>query len=126
MRKPTVFLIDEDNDSRLLLRENLKDEDFNVSLAVDEEDALDRAGGGCLKADLVIINLLKKSPDEVLKIGKNIRRAGNIDAPLVIIANKYGEDLEGTNARFGENEYITYLEDGEQLSDLIDRLIKGN
>ena len=126
MRKPTVFLIDEDNDSRLLLRENLKDEDFNVSLAIDEEDALDRAGGGCLKADLVIINLLKKSPDEVLKIGKNIRRAGNIDAPLVIIANKYGEDLEGTNARFGENEYITYLEDGEQLSDLIDRLIKGN
>ena len=126
MRKPTVFLIDEDNDSRLLLRENLKDEDFNVSLAIDEEDALDRAGGGCLKADLVIINLLKKSPDEVLKIGKNIRRAGNIDAPLIIIANKYGEDLEGTNARFGENEYVTYLEDGEQLSDLIDRLIKGN
>ena len=94
-------------------------------MAIDEEDALDRVEGGCLKADLVLINLLEKSPDEVLKVGKNIRRAGQIDAPIVIIAQKYGEDLEGTNARFGENEYVTYLEDGEQLFDLIDCLIEG-
>lgn len=125
MKKPTVFLIDEDNDSRHLLRANLKHADFKVSLAIDEEDALDRVESGCLKADLVLINLLEKSPDEVLKVGKNIRRAGQIDAPIVIIAQKYGEDLEGTNARFGENEYVTYLEDGEQLFDLIDCLIEG-
>jgi DNA-binding NtrC family response regulator len=122
MSKTIVFLIEEDNDSRLLLRKSLKDAGYRISLAIDEEDALERVGGGCVKADLILINLLGKSPDEVLKIGRNIRRTGNINAPLIVIAQKYGEDLEGTNARFGENEYITYLEDGDQLFDLIDRL----
>ncbi len=126
MRKTSVFLIEEDNDSRLLWRETLKDFGCKVSLAIDEEDALDRAGGGCLKADLVLINLLEKSPNEVLEIGRNICRVGNINAPIVVVAQKYGEDLEGTNARFGENEYVTYLEDGEQLFDLIDRLTAQN
>jgi DNA-binding NtrC family response regulator len=126
MRKPTVFLIDEDNDSRPLLRESFKTADFKVSLAIDEEDALERVGNGCLKADLMLMNLLKKSPNEVLEIGREICNAGKINAPLVVIAQKFGEDLEGTNARFGENEYVIYLEDGEQLFDLIDRLIKGN
>lgn len=94
------------------------------SLAIDEEDTLERVGCKCFKADLVLIDLPGKSPDEVLEIGRNICRTGNLNVPLVVIAGKYGADLEGTNARHGEKEYIAYLENGEQLDDLVDRLTK--
>lgn len=119
MSKTTLFIIEEDHENRRLLRESFKAADYKVSLAIDEEDALERAAAGCLKADLVLINLLGKSLDEVLEIGRTVCRVGKLNTPLVVIAQKYGEELEGTNARIGENEYITYIEDGEQLFDLV-------
>lgn len=125
MSEKTVFLIEKDNDNRLLLRRSLKDAEYRVSLAIDEEDALERVGR-CLKADLVLIDLPGKPPDEVLKIGRKICRAGNINAPIVAIAQKFGEDLEGTTEKFGENEYITYLRDGEQLFELLACLTASN
>jgi len=121
VNKPNIFLIEEDNDARRLFRERLKADGYRVSLAIDEDDAIERIGSG-LKADLILINLLEKSPDEILRFGRNIRRAGKLNAPLVVIAGKYGADLEGTNAQISENEYIAYLEDGEQLFDLLSSL----
>ena len=93
-----------------------------MSIAVDEEDALDRVSHQCLRADLILMNFVRKPPETVLEIGGNIRRAGNLDAPVVVIAHKYGEDLEGKDIKVGENCYITYLEDGEQLFNLVSRL----
>lgn len=81
-----VFLIEEDRDARFLSRESLKAEGFKVSPAIDEKDALERVGGGCVKADSVLINPLGKSLDEVLETGRNICRAGRMSAPLVVIA----------------------------------------
>ncbi|MGI8556556.1 MAG: hypothetical protein ACR2LT_09415 [Pyrinomonadaceae bacterium] len=124
MRELTIFLIEADNDSRRLFRECLKHNGYKVSLAIDEEDALERVGGEYLKADSVLINLPGKSPDEVLEVGRRICRAGNLNAPLVVIAGKYASHLEGTNAQIGEKEYIVYLEDGEQLFDLLSRIVK--
>lgn len=124
MSEPTIFFIEEDSDNRRLFRESFKAGGYKVSLAIDEEDALERVGCECFKADLVLINLFGKSPEEVLDVGRNICRAGNLNAPLVVIAGKYGVDLEGTNAQIGEKEYIAYLEDGEQLDDLLSRLTR--
>lgn len=42
INKPIIFLIDEDNDSRPSFRANLKKKGYHVSIAIDEEDALDR------------------------------------------------------------------------------------
>ena len=120
-----VFLIEEDRDARFLLRESLKAEVFKVSRAIDEEDALERVGGGCVKADSVLINLLGKSLDEVLETGRNICLAGRMSAPLVVIAPSYGEDLAVTNASISKNEYVVYLEDGGQLFDLVSRLTRS-
>ncbi len=44
--------------------------------------------------------------------------------PLVVIAGKYAPHLEGTNAQVGEKEYIVYLEDGDQLFDLLFQIAK--
>jgi DNA-binding NtrC family response regulator len=51
MNKPIIFLIDEDDDSCPSFRANLKRKGYQISLAVDEEDALDRVHKGCFTAD---------------------------------------------------------------------------
>jgi DNA-binding NtrC family response regulator len=121
--KPIIFLIDEDDDSRLSFRGNLKRKGYHVSIAIDEEDALDRVAHQCLKADLILMNFVRKSPERALEIGRNIRQKGKLDAPIVVIAHKYGADLEGKDVKVSKKEYVTYLEDCEQLYNLFWRLI---
>jgi hypothetical protein len=43
----------------------------------------------------------------------------------VVIAEKYGGGLEGTDVRGGEGEWVTYMEDSTQLHELIARLTNG-
>jgi CheY-like chemotaxis protein len=123
--QPCIFLVEEDDDMRDLMKQNLKRYGYKVSLAVDEEDALDRVGGGHLQADLVLIDLVNKSTDEVLNIGRRIRTHAKYDGhtPLVVMAEKYGADLEGTDVNVCDNDWITYLEDPKQLKNLLARLI---
>ena len=123
MNEATIFLIEEDDDTRPILRKNLKNNSYKVSLAIDEEDALDRVSNGCFNADLVLMNLSDKSVEEILNIGRNIRRKGKLNVPIVVIAANYEEDLEGKDVQLTENEYITYLKDGEQLFKLLSHLL---
>jgi hypothetical protein len=39
------------------------------------------------------------------------------------MAEKYGADLEGTDVNVESNDWITYLEDHDQLKNLLARLI---
>ena len=61
-------------DAAAVLADHLRTHD-RVSIAVDEEDALDRVGCRCLKANLILMNFVHRAPEEVLKIGGKIRRA---------------------------------------------------
>lgn len=121
----TIFLVEEDEDVRPNLRRNLRKYGYRVLLAVDEEDALDRVGDGVVPADLVLLDLIGKSTDEVLQIGRRIREHAKYDGhtPLVMLAEKYGADVEGTDVNIGGNDWITYLEDHEQLKQLLARLL---
>lgn len=123
----TIFLIEEDNETRPLLKQNLQRYGYRVIVALDEADALERVEGGQLQADLVLINLVGKSPEEALNIGRRIREHAKYDGhtPLVAMAEKYGKDLEGTDVNAGGNDWITYPEDTGQLRNLIDRLLAG-
>lgn len=123
--RATIFLIEEDDDTRPLMRENLEREGYRVLLAVDEEDAMQRVGDGQMDVDLVLINLVDKTPDNVLKLGKRICEHAKFDGntPLVIVAEKYGNDVEGTDVNVSDNDWITYLEDPDQLGNLLARLL---
>ena len=120
----TIFLLEEDDDVRPLIKNNLIREGYRVLLALNEEDALDRVGGGSINADLVLVNLVGKSPEDALKVGRRIREHAKFDGvtPLVIIAEKYGKDVEGTNVNVSGNDWIAYLEDAGQLRNLLNRL----
>ena len=120
-----IFLLEEDDDARPILRRNLQADGYRVLLALDEEDALERLNGNGLTADLVLVNLVNKSIEEALGVGRKIREKAKYDGhtPLVVIAEKYGPDLEGTDVNVESNDWITYLEDHDQLKNLLARLI---
>lgn len=122
--QPIILLVEEDDDTRPILRKNLQQDGYRLLLAVDEADALDRLDGGQARADLILINLVGKTPGEVLQIGQRIREHGGYDSttPLVVMAEKYGKDVEGTDVNVSGNDWITYPEDAEQLHRLLARL----
>ena len=121
----TIFLVEEDDDTRPILKQNLQTDGYRVLLALDEEDALERVNGNGAHADLVLVNLVDKSLEEALAAGRRIRTHAKYDGytPLVVMAEKYGADLEGTDVNVGSNDWITYLEDHEQLKNLLARLL---
>lgn len=121
----TIFLIEEDDDTRPLLRKSLQRYGYRIIVAVDEEDALERVGDGRVQADLVLINLVGKPTEEVLNTGRRIRQHARYDGhtPLVVLAEKYGKDLEGTDVNVSGNDWITYPEDATQLERLLVRLL---
>jgi len=123
---PTILMVEEDDNTRPILRHNLINDGFHVRIALDEDDALDRVGGEKMHADLILINLVKKSPEEVLSIGRRIREHAkyNGQTPLVVIAEKYSKEQEGTDVNVAENDWITYLEEHDQLTNLLRRLLQ--
>jgi CheY-like chemotaxis protein len=125
-KRPTILLVEEDDETRPVLRANLQTEGYRLLLALDEEDALDRVGGGGgAQADLVLVNLVDKAPEVALAAGRRIRAHAKYEArtPLVVMADKYGEDLEGKDVNAGGNDWITYPEDHDQLRNLLARLL---
>ena len=123
--QPTIFLIEEDDDTRAVLKQSLSRYGYRLSVAIDEEDALDRVSNGPMSADLVLINLVGKSVEDTLQMGRRIREQAKLDGntPLVAMAEKYGKDLEGTDENVGGNDWIFYLgEEPEQLQNLLRRL----
>ena len=123
--QPTILLIEEDDDTRPILRHNLVRGGYHVLLALDEEDALSRVSGERVNADLILINLVGKSVEETLQVGRGIREHAKFDGmtPLVVMADKYGKDVEGTDVNVEGNDWIFYLgEDLDQLQNLLHRL----
>jgi DNA-binding response OmpR family regulator len=125
-QKLTIFLIEEDDETRPLLKQNLQRDGFRIIVAVNEEDAIERVAGGQFPANLVLVNLVGKPPEDALEIGRKVRERARYDGhtPLVVMAERYGEDLEGSDRNVGGNDWITYLEDHEQLRNLLYRLLQ--
>ena len=121
----TIFLVEEDDETRPFLKQNLQRDGYRIAIALDEEDALERISGGHVRADLVLINLVGKSPEDMLSVGRRIREHAKYDGhtPLVVLAEKYGADMEGTDVNVGGNDWITYLEEHDQLKNLLSRLL---
>jgi DNA-binding response OmpR family regulator len=125
-KQPTIFLIEEDDETRKPLVENLRSEGYRVIVAIDEEDALERVGDGHIHADLVLVNLVRKPLDELLRVGRRVREHAKYDGktPLVVMPEKYSKEVEGTDMNIEGNDWIHYLgEDLDQLHNLLARLI---
>jgi CheY-like chemotaxis protein len=122
----TIFLIEEDDETRRILVKNLQAYGYRVIVALDEEDALERvSGGGGVAADLVLVNLVRKPVEQLLSVGRRVRAHARYDghAPLVVMPEIYGRDVEGTDVNVEGNDWIYYRGDEyDQLKNLLHRL----
>lgn len=125
INQPTIFLLEEDDDTRGPLVGGLRRYGYHVVVALDEADALERVGGGRVSAELVLVNLVGKSAEEVLSVGRRVREHAEYHehTPLVVMPEKYGKDVEGTEVNVAGNDWVFYLgEEPGQLKNLLARL----
>lgn len=120
----SILLLEQDDEVRPFMITNLRNAGYHVIVALDEEGAIERTIGGRKSADMILINQVRLSIEEFLNMGRRIRQAAGLPShtPIVVIAEKYGEDMEGSDVKVGESEYVTYPEDAEQLMNLLHRL----
>ncbi len=124
--RTTVLLIEEDDDTRPLFKKLLNNKGYNAKLAFNEAEALEKVSNGIGKVDVILIDLVMKPTKEILNAGERIREKGRLNVPVVAIAEEYKDELQGTSVQVGENEYVVYLEDSEELFDLLSRLTKSS
>jgi DNA-binding response OmpR family regulator len=123
--KTTIFFIETEEGTRRLLKQGLRARGYKVLVAEDVEDALEQAEDGHARADLILLGPLGKSVEETLEIGRRIRSYAkhNGDTPIIVMADKYSKDLEGTDSNIGGNDWIFYLgEEPNQLLNMLARL----
>lgn len=124
---PTIFLVEEDNNARPLFTKSLRERGYRLLVAADSEDAREwMAGESYIHADLMLIDLVRKSPEEALRIGHELRDHAKYDGitPLVVMPEKFTEELEGTDVNVSGHDWICYYEDAEQVYRLLARLMK--
>jgi len=125
--RPTIFLVEEDDDARPSLTANLRKHGYRLLVAADLEDAHEWVSvESPVRADLVLINLVRKTPEESLRRGRELRDQAKYDGqtPLVVMPEKVPKELEGTDEQVGENDWICYYDDdSDQLQTLLARLL---
>ncbi len=119
-----ILLVEQDDDTRPLMISNLRSLGYHVIVALDEEGAIERTIGGRKSPDIILINQVKSSIEEFINMGRRIRQGAGLPShtPIIVIAERYGEDMEGKDVKVGKSEYVTYPEDAQQLMNLLHRL----
>lgn len=124
MQKPEILLVEMDDETRPLLRQNLMIAGFEVIISLDEADAIARMQNQTKYPDLILLNQVGDSIENFLKMGLRLRSqlAFPAQTPIVVIADRFEEALSGQNQQVGANEYVTYPADAQQLMDLLHQL----
>lgn len=128
-QKPTILLIEDDDETRRLLIENFRARSYRILSAIHEEDAIQYIVNNAeTHPSLILINQVKISTNNCLEIIQRIYQQTGLDReiPAIIIAEQYRPTLQGTEEKIDDNKYIIYLEEAQQLFDLVDRLCSRN
>ncbi|GAB4535019.1 MAG: hypothetical protein Tsb0014_21660 [Pleurocapsa sp.] len=121
----TLLLIENDDETRRLLIEILRDRPYRILLAINEDNAIEwLLSNDRINIDLILMNQVKISRQECQKAIAKIYQQTSLSStiPSVIMAERYHATLEGTEEKVGDNQYIIYLEDVEQLFNFIHQL----
>lgn len=125
--RPTIFVVEEDNSARPYLTKNLRQFGYRLLVVANLQDAIEWvSGSGYIHADLLLIDLLGKLPEEALTIGRHLRAKAQYSeqTPLVVMPESFTKDEEGTDKNVSANDWICYYEDSDQLQRLLVRLLQ--
>jgi DNA-binding NtrC family response regulator len=125
--RPTIFLIEEDNDVRPILTRSLRQRGYRLLVAASLEDAYEWVDvESPINADLVLINLVRKTPEESVKLGRELRDHAKYDGytPLVVMPEHVPGELAGEVVNVSRNDWVCYYdEDSNRLPSLLARLL---
>lgn len=123
---PTIFLVEEDNHARASLTKSLRGLGYRLLVAADVQDAFEwMSGTDYIHADLLLINLLGKPPEEALTIARRLREHSKYDGhtPIVVMPEHVPENLQGTDEKVNDLEWVCHYEDVDQVKRLLARLL---
>ncbi len=85
---PTILLVEEDDEVRPLLSQNLRNQGYHVIVALDEADAIERTKGGSFCPDLILLNQVGRSIQEYVVMGQRICESAGIgnQTPIIVMA----------------------------------------
>lgn len=123
--RPTIFLVNDDRDGLRPLTTRLRSLGYRVLVAAHPDDAQEWTASEFIHADLALVDLVRKTTEEVLRAGRQLRQHAKYDGhtPLVVMAGNYGPDLEGTHVEVSPHDWVTYPGQADELYQLISRLM---
>jgi DNA-binding response OmpR family regulator len=118
MANPKILFVDDDNFLRKVYEAELKEKNFDVILAQDGDEGLEKA---LLEdPDLIILDMImpKKSGFEVLTELQRNQKTRNI--PVIILSNLGQEDDKKKGVDLGAVDYL--IKDNITLGILVDKI----
>jgi CheY-like chemotaxis protein len=120
--QPTILVVDDFDDTRLLLRTWLQRKGFRVEEAEDGNEAV--AAAERLHPDLIIMDVEMPELDG-LAATRKIRQLANLETVPIVAVSAYGADQYRDHAlAAGCNEYVSTPFEPDELEKLIRALIK--
>ncbi|MGP1608335.1 MAG: response regulator [Clostridium sp.] len=102
-----ILVVDDEESIREILKYNLEREDFQVVLAEDGEEAIEKCKDVLNKPDLVLLDVMLPKKDGV-NVCKEIRYNLNMrDVPILMISAKGEETDKIIGLEIGADDYIT-------------------
>jgi len=119
---PIILIVEDVHETRDGIEKLLIADGYRITLARDEQDAIQSAQRA--RPDLILVSLAGL-PREVIFSARNIRQRARVGelVPVVVFCNE--EIGEGEEVAIGRNVYITRPDNFNQLRSLLARLLSG-
>jgi CheY-like chemotaxis protein len=85
----TIFVVEEDNSARRSLTKDLRELGYRLLVAADLEDAFEWVSSEYIHADLLLMDLAGKQPEESLSIARRVREHCKYDGHTAFIECSY-------------------------------------
>ena len=115
-----ILVVEDINETRDGIENLLKADGYRVTLARDEEDAIESAQRQ--RPDLILVSVAG-SPQEVVLAARRIRELAAVGENVPVVVFCVAEIAEGDEIAIGKNVYITRPDNFNQLRRLLARLL---
>jgi two-component system, OmpR family, response regulator MprA len=115
-----ILVVEDVQETREGIERLLRADGYSVTLAKDEEDAIESAQRQ--RPDLILVSLAGV-PREVIVSGRRIRQKAAIGEDVPVVVFCVDEIAEGDEVAIGENVHVTRPDNFNQLRSLLARLL---
>ncbi len=119
---PTILIVEDVHETRDGMEKLLIADGYRITLARDEQDAIESAQRA--RPDLILVSLAGL-PREVILSARNIRQRARIGELVPVVVFCIEEIGEGEEVAIGRNVYVTRPDNFNQLRSLLARLLSG-